>query len=73
MQVQRPLIFAIFATCWAGMALAQELAAVANPEELSFSTDRLKRITETYQGYVESGELPGSRAAKRCNASPASA
>jgi CubicO group peptidase (beta-lactamase class C family) len=59
MKAQR-LIFALFATCWAGMALAQELIAVSKPEELGFATERLKRVTETYQGYVESGELPGA-------------
>ena len=60
MQVRRSLIFALFAACWAGMALAQEFAAVPKPEELGFSPDRLKRITATYQGYVDSGELPGA-------------
>jgi CubicO group peptidase (beta-lactamase class C family) len=46
-----------------GLALsarAQEPAAVANPSALGFSPDRLNVLTQTYQGYVDRGELPGA-------------
>src|SRR5437879_748268 len=60
MRICRLLLFGLIATCCAGIALAQDLAAVAKPEQLGFAPDRLKRITETYQGYVDRGELPGA-------------
>src|SRR5258705_6509955 len=60
MKFCRLLIFGFFATCWAGIALAEDLAAVTRPEHLGFSPQRLKRITEAYQGYVDRGALPGA-------------
>jgi CubicO group peptidase (beta-lactamase class C family) len=60
MKFCRLLIFGFFATCWAGIALAEDLAAVTRPEQLGFSPQRLKRITEAYQGYVDRGALPGA-------------
>jgi hypothetical protein len=39
---------------------AQELPPVANPEQLGLSSAHLQRLTETYQGYVDRGELPGA-------------
>jgi len=54
------LAVAILAVCWAGIALADDLAAIAHPEELGFAPDRLKRITSAYQGYIDRGELPGA-------------
>jgi CubicO group peptidase (beta-lactamase class C family) len=41
-------------------ASAQELRSVTNPEQLGFSAARLQRLTDTYQGYVDRGELPGA-------------
>src|ERR1051326_2213846 len=60
MKTVRLLIVALTATCWAGIALADDLAAIGRPEELGFAPDRLKRITDVYQGYVDRGELPGA-------------
>src|SRR5260221_11769060 len=60
MNIRRLLSAALIATCWVGIALAQDLAVVAKPEQLGFSADRLKRITQAYQGYVDRGELPGA-------------
>ena len=50
----------VAALCWAGLAFAQEPAAVAHPEQLGFSAQRLQRLTDVYQGYVHRGELPGA-------------
>jgi CubicO group peptidase (beta-lactamase class C family) len=41
-------------------ALAQEPKAVNRPEELGFSGDRLERVTQVFQGYVDNGQLPGA-------------
>src|ERR1700680_826794 len=54
------LLAALLAICWGGVALAQDLAVIAKPEQLGLSPDRLKRITQAYQGYVDRGELPGA-------------
>jgi CubicO group peptidase (beta-lactamase class C family) len=41
-------------------ALAAELQQVAHPEEAGFATDRLQRLTDAFQGYVDRGRLPGA-------------
>ena len=46
--------------CAAGRATAEEPAATARPNELGFSAAGLQQITDTYQGYVDSGSLPGA-------------
>jgi CubicO group peptidase (beta-lactamase class C family) len=41
-------------------AQAETLQQVAHPEELGFDVTRLERVTKTFQGYVDTGELPGA-------------
>lgn len=41
-------------------AFAQEPKPVNRPEELGFETDRLDRITNAFEGYVDNGQLPGA-------------
>jgi CubicO group peptidase (beta-lactamase class C family) len=41
-------------------ALAAELQPLAHPEEAGFATDRLQRLTDAFQGYVDQGRLPGA-------------
>src|SRR5271170_588686 len=60
MKIRRLLSVAFCAACWTGVAVAQDLATVAHPEGLGFSSARLQRLTEAYQGYVDRGELPGA-------------
>ncbi len=55
----RILLVAIALGC-ANLAAAQEPAPIAQPEALGFVPARLDRITQTYQGYVDRGELPGA-------------
>ncbi len=40
--------------------VAQDLKAVAKPEELGFAPERLERLTKIFLGYVEQGQLPGA-------------
>jgi hypothetical protein len=54
------LLLAMVAIAGPSLTSAQELRAVANPEQLGFSAARLQRLTENYQGYVDRGELPGA-------------
>ena len=50
----------LLATLLAVPAFAQELKAVDRPEELGFAGNRLERVTTTFQGYVDNGQLPGA-------------
>jgi CubicO group peptidase (beta-lactamase class C family) len=56
----RLTILAALAICWSGAALADDPVAVAKPEQLGFSSPRLQKLTDTYKGYVDRGELPGA-------------
>jgi CubicO group peptidase (beta-lactamase class C family) len=60
MTCRKPILFALVALCWAGIAAAQEPAAVAHPEQLGFSPARLQHLSDVYKGFVERGELPGA-------------
>src|SRR5258707_1032848 len=46
MNIRHLLYAALIATCWAGVALAQDLAAIAKPEELGFSPHRPMTVQE---------------------------
>ena len=41
-------------------ALAEQLKQESNPGELGFAADRLERVTQAFQGYVDNGQLPGA-------------
>jgi CubicO group peptidase (beta-lactamase class C family) len=41
-------------------AFAAELQPVAHPEEAGFAADRLQRLTDAFEGYVDQGRLPGA-------------
>jgi len=60
MKIARTLLVAAFTACFAVLATAQELKPVDHPESLGFSPTRLQRLTDTYQGYIDRGELPGA-------------
>jgi CubicO group peptidase (beta-lactamase class C family) len=60
MKILRPLWLAIVLV-WLGLpAFADELRPLDRPEDVGFASDRLTRITEAFQGYVDSGQLPGA-------------
>src|SRR4051794_8480126 len=54
------LLLAVLELAGASLGRADELTPVANPEQLGFSSARLQRLTDTYEGYVDRGELPGA-------------
>jgi CubicO group peptidase (beta-lactamase class C family) len=54
------LLLAVLALAGANVGSAEELTPAVNPEQLGFSSSRLQRLTDTYQGYVDRGELPGA-------------
>ena len=60
MKIARPTGLALIVTWLAWPVLAEELRPIDRPEEVGFAGDRLKRLTEAFQGYVDSGRLPGA-------------
>ncbi|PYQ54726.1 MAG: serine hydrolase, partial [Acidobacteria bacterium] len=40
--------------------LAQALPRAARPEDVGLSSERLQRLTDAFQGYVNDGKLPGA-------------
>src|SRR5207245_8175815 len=54
------LLLARVAALGPSLAAGEELRPVANHEQLGFSRARLQRLTDTDQGYVDRGELPGA-------------
>jgi CubicO group peptidase (beta-lactamase class C family) len=49
-------LFALFSVS----ALAQQTKPVVQPDQLGFAADRLERVTTAFQGYVDSGQIPGA-------------
>ena len=41
-------------------ALGEQLKPESNPGELGLAVDRLERVTQAFQGYVDNGQLPGA-------------
>jgi CubicO group peptidase (beta-lactamase class C family) len=41
-------------------ALADQLQPERDPGKLGFDTDRLNRVTQAFQGFVDSGQIPGA-------------
>lgn len=60
MKIAKLAYFAVTVAWLALPALAEELRPVDHPEEIGFAADRLQRVTEAFQGYVDSGRLPGA-------------
>jgi CubicO group peptidase (beta-lactamase class C family) len=60
MKLVRRGCIALLAALLVVPAFAQEPKQVNRPEELGFATDRLERITNAFQGYVDNGQLPGA-------------
>ena len=55
------LLFALLApSLLAPSLLAQALPRAAKPEEVGLSSERLQRLTDTFQGYVKDGKLAGA-------------
>jgi CubicO group peptidase (beta-lactamase class C family) len=48
------------AACFAWSAFAQGLPKANQPEDVGFSSDRLKRATSAFQAEVDKGAIPGA-------------
>ena len=60
MKLARYLLLVVLVLAGPSFGRAEEPMPVAKPEPLGFSSARLQRLTDTYQGYVDRGELPGA-------------
>lgn len=41
-------------------AFAEQPTPVSQPDQLGFAVERLERVTSAFQGYVDSGQIPGA-------------
>jgi len=57
--IERSFI-ALLAAVLSVSALAEEPKSVSRPEGLGFAADRLERVTQAFQGYVDRGQIPGA-------------
>ncbi len=60
MKIFKTLLASFALIAISAASLAEDLAPQGNPTELGFAADRLDRLTQAFQGYVESGQLPGA-------------
>ena len=60
MNFRSTISLSAFAVCIAFSAFAQGLPQAKQPEEVGFSTQRLKRLTDTLQTGVDKGAIPGA-------------
>jgi CubicO group peptidase (beta-lactamase class C family) len=60
-RVAPALLFALLAPSFVAPSLfAQALPRATKPEEVGLSSERLQRLTDTFQGYVKDGKLAGA-------------
>jgi len=60
MKLVKQIVIAFALSVAAVAAWAEQPQSVARPEELGFAADRLERLTSAFQGYVDSGKIPGA-------------
>jgi len=56
----RPFLIAFVAAVASVSAFAQELKPETDPTKLGFAADRLERVTQAFQGFVDNGQIPGA-------------
>ena len=54
------LCLALAVTVISVSAFAEQPTPVSQPDQLGFAVDRLERVTSAFQGYVDSGQIPGA-------------
>ena len=60
MKFHRQAVIVLVTAVVSASAFAQELKPESDPGKLGFDADRLKRMTQAFQGYVDSGQIPGA-------------
>ena len=60
MKLIRISCIALALTVISASGYAEQPTPVTQPDQLGFAVDRLERVTSAFQGYVESGQIPGA-------------
>jgi CubicO group peptidase (beta-lactamase class C family) len=60
MKFRYAMCMSAFVTCIAFSAFAQGLPKASQPEDVGFSSERLKRLADTFQADVDKGAIPGA-------------
>ncbi len=60
MKLRKVICMSAVATCIAFSALAQGLPKATHPEDVGFSSERLKRLSNVFQTDVDKGTIPGA-------------
>jgi CubicO group peptidase (beta-lactamase class C family) len=60
MRFGRIICMSAIATCIAFSSFAQGLPKAYKPEDVGFSSERLKRVTDAFQSEVDKGAIPGA-------------
>jgi CubicO group peptidase (beta-lactamase class C family) len=60
MRFGRIICMSAIATCIAFSSFAQGLPKANKPEDVGFSSERLRRVTDTFQSEVDKGAIPGA-------------
>jgi CubicO group peptidase (beta-lactamase class C family) len=60
MKFHRQVVIAMLTAVVSASAFAQQLKPESDPGKLGFDADRLERMTQAFQGYVDSAQLPGA-------------
>ncbi len=60
MKFHRQVVIVMLTAVVSASAFAQQLKPESDPGKLGFDADRLERMTQAFQGYVDSGQIPGA-------------
>jgi len=60
MRFGRIICMSAIATCIAFSSFVQGLPKANKPEDVGFSSERLKRVTDAFQSEVDKGAIPGA-------------
>ena len=60
MKLVRQLLIASVVAVFSVSAFAEQPTSVSRPEDIGFAADRLEKVTQAFQGYVDSGQIPGA-------------
>jgi CubicO group peptidase (beta-lactamase class C family) len=60
MRLFKQTLLVLLALAFSVTAFAQQPKSVSAPGELGFAADRLEKVTQAFQSYVDSGQIPGA-------------
>ena len=60
MKLIKHAFIVVLAAIFSVSAFAEQPKPVGHPAELGFAADRLERVTQAFQGYVDNGQIPGA-------------